>query len=310
VLERKSEGQVPKTELARRLGISRGALYYEHKQPPKDEQLRQQIEAVMRENPDYGHRRVADALGINKKRALRVMRLYNMKPARRARRVPAKPEDVGKPCGGFSDKLAKFSPIEPDIVWVSDFTFIRFHGMFIYLATVLDFFTRVVLGKSIKLNHSSELILDAFEDAEANCFRLPEYAHSDQGSEYNSDAFLSELAKRDILPSQSPKASPWRNGRQESFFGRFKVEFGDFERFDTLPELVEAIYAHIKRYNTTRIHTSLRMPPAVFRQRWFENRKTSTVVKLTPYVLPLRHTTPDLTHIHNTQERVASGSWL
>jgi len=282
VVSEQADERLSKTELAKRLGVSRGTLYYEQKLPKRDDELRQQIEEVLQEHPEYGHRRVADALGINRKRALRVMKLYGLKPTRRARSAPAKPNDTGKADSGFADILKRFSPIEPDIVWVSDFTFIRFQGRFIYLATILDHFTRVVLGKNIMLHHTSELIQEALSDALSNCNRTPEYFHSDQGSEYDSDAFLSELAHLGIQPSHCPKASPWRNGRQESFFGRFKVEFGDFERFETLSELIEAIYRHIHRYNTMRIHTAFRMPPALFRHKWYAQQKNLIGAKLTP----------------------------
>jgi transposase InsO family protein len=71
--------------------------------------------------------------------------------------------------------------------------------------------------------------------------------------------------------SASDKASPWQNGYQESFFGRFKDEFGDFSRFETIGELMEEIYSQINYYNTQRIHRSLKMPPAVYAQSLSEN---------------------------------------
>ncbi len=64
--------------------------------------------------------------------------------------------------------------------------------------------------------------------------------------------------------SVSDKASPWQNGYQESFFGRFKEEAGDFNRFETVGELIEEIYGQINYYNFDRIHTALKMPLAVY----------------------------------------------
>ena len=64
--------------------------------------------------------------------------------------------------------------------------------------------------------------------------------------------------------SVSDKASPWQNGYQESFFGRFKDEAGDLGRFETVGELIEAVYQQINYYNNDRIHTALKMPPAVY----------------------------------------------
>jgi putative transposase len=67
----------------------------------------------------------------------------------------------------------------------------------------------------------------------------------------------------------SDVASPWQNGHQESFFGRFKQEFGDVNRFASVGELFEAIHHHIHYYNHQRIHTALKMPPTVFANRVF-----------------------------------------
>jgi transposase InsO family protein len=75
--------------------------------------------------------------------------------------------------------------------------------------------------------------------------------------------------------SVSDKASPWQNGYKESFFGWFKDEIGDLDRFDTLGELVEEIYAYIFYYNNLRIHTRLKMPPVVFRKQFLDEDNVS-----------------------------------
>lgn len=237
-----------------------------------DEALRQAIEAVMIKNPGYGHRRVADALKINRKRARRVMKLYNLKPARRCRTPPPKPADGGKPAVNVPDITKVLSPIVPGFLWISDFTFISFKGIFVFLATILDRFTAEVLGAAVMTRHTAELPLAALRAALEKVGHAPVWFHSDQGSEYDSDLFRAELAKHGVEVSVSPKASPWRNGAQESFFGRFKVEFGDPDRFDTLPELIEAIHLQVAYYNNERIHTRFRMPPARFKTKWFDSR--------------------------------------
>jgi putative transposase len=72
------------------------------------------------------------------------------------------------------------------------------------------------------------------------------------------------LELQGIKISVSKKASPWENGYQESFFGRFKEEFGDFNRFETDGELIEEIYHRVHYYNNDRIHTAIKMPPVVY----------------------------------------------
>ncbi len=70
----------------------------------------------------------------------------------------------------------------------------------------------------------------------------------------------------------SPKSSSWRNGAQESFFGRFQVEFGDQDRFNSLGELLEVIYTHIHYFAYGRIKNKLKMTPAAFRRNWFSTQ--------------------------------------
>ena len=175
-----------KTELAKRLGVSRSSLYYEHKRPKIDEEIKRQIEAVMVENPAYGHKRIALELKLNKKRILRVMKKFGIKPYRR-RKKPRKKGDENKPEAKFKNLIKKFCPIVPGLVWVSDFTYIRFKERFIYLATLIDLFTREVVGWNVTRFHNQELVLGALEHALSNPKRgIPVYLHSDQGSEYIS----------------------------------------------------------------------------------------------------------------------------
>lgn len=261
-----------KAALARRLGVSRASLYYRKKIPEGDEELRKEIEGLFPDNPGYGYRRVALALGINHKRARRVMRKYGLKPLRRAK-TPKKPCDVGRAPTGRPDVLSLWWPIEPDIVWVSDFTFIRFHDRFIYLVTILDAFTGELLGFNISFTHDAQFILTAIERAYECAGKHPEWFHSDQGSEFNSELVSAWLTSRGVKLSNSPKSSPWRNGSQESFFGRFKVEFGDPERFDRLSDLLEELFRMLRYFSERRIKNRLKMSPRQFKEQWLKMRE-------------------------------------
>lgn len=276
-----------KSALAKELGLSRSSLYYHRKMPEKDEALRREIEAVMHDNPGYGSPRVAMALGINRKRAARVMRKFGLKPARRSK-TPRKRQDEGREALKYPNILSKLSPVAPDVVWVSDFTFISFRGEFIYLCTVLDVFTGEVLGFNISRNHDAGFVRLAIERAIKRAATLPDWIHSDQGSEYASELVCSWLESQGVKISMNPKGSPWCNGSQESFFGRFKVEFGDFNRFDTLADLLEALYEQIHYFSNIRIKTKLRMSPAQFRQQWeIRQEKLSTNIHSYPQVMSL-----------------------
>lgn len=276
-----------KSALARELGVSRSSLYYRPKLPEKDEALRREIESLMLKHPGYGSPRVAIALRINEKRAARVMRKFGLKPARRSK-TPSKPQDRKREALSYPNILSKLSPVAPDVVWASDFTFISFRGVFVYLCTVIDVFTGEVLGFNISRTHDAQLVRLAIERAIKLTGRNPQWLHSDQGSEYASDAVLGWLTSLGVSISMNPKGSPWCNGSQESFFGRFKTEFGDFERFDTYADLLEALYEQLRYFTHDRIKTKLKMSPAEFRRRWCErHQQLSTTINTFPQVFSL-----------------------
>lgn len=230
----------------------------------RDKELLPKIKEVMSKNPSYGHKRIAIALKLNKKRILRIMKKYNLKPYRRRPQRPRKSGDENKPCTSYPNLVKNFCPIVPNVVWVSDFTYISFQGRFIYLATIMDLFTRLLVGWNVLVNHSTELVKGAFEYAVQKTKKVPQILHSDQGSEYDSREYT-ELAKSyAIAISMSKKAAPWENGFQESFYSGFKLDLGDPNRFNNLGELVEAIYQTINYYNNLRVHTKLRSSPQEF----------------------------------------------
>jgi len=258
--------QITKKELAQRLGVSRSSLYYQHKRPAIDEEVKNQIEAVLSENPAYGHKRIALELKLNKKRILRVMKKYGIKPYKRRAKRLRKKRDEGKQTK-FENLVEGFCPIRPNIVWAGDFTYIRYGARFIYLATLIDIFTREIVGFSISRFHNKEMILGALEHALLK-HSPPQYMHSDQGSEYCSREHTSLMASLGVKISMSHKASPWENAFQESFYSHFKVELGQTNRFDSLGELIEEIHRIISYYNERRIHSKLKMPPREYRQRF------------------------------------------
>ena len=255
-----------KKELARQLGISRQSLYYQPKLPEKDLRLKYEIERVIEKHKRYGHKRIAWELKINKKRVLRVMRLFKLKPLRR-RRAPGKPKDLGQAPMTIPNLLAETIIDAPNKAWASDFTFLPYFNKFVYLATIEDIFTREIIGWEVSVKHNTDLVAQALIKALTN-HPAPLIAHSDQGSEYCSQIYLNLLESSAIKPSMSQKASPWQNGHQESFYSEFKLELGHPECYPTIGELIEAIARQIHYYNNERIHTALKCPPAIFAERY------------------------------------------
>lgn len=249
-----------KTILARELGISRGSLYYRKKQPDKDWLTKCAIELALREHPSYGHKRLAPHLGMNKKKILRIMKIYGIKPYRRRGRKWKHTKNIS---AVYPNLLLTEYPRYPHHIWASDFTYLGFKNKTIYVATVMDLFTKRIVGLSVLTNHSVQLTMNVLLSA-LNGNPRPVIFHSDNGKEYDARDFKTILQNLTIQISRSKKGCPWENGYQESFYDKFKVELGDPNRFGTLGELVSAIYETIHYYNYRRIHTTLKMPPAEF----------------------------------------------
>jgi putative transposase len=257
-----------KTALAKELGISRASLYYKPKLPEKDEKLKAEIEQVMNKHQAYGHRRVADELNINHKRTNRVMNKFNLKPKKR-RKTPSKPDDLGQRSINIPNLIKGLAISKPHQVWATDFTYLwcPFLNKYIYLATIIDVFTRQIVGWHLALNHKTDLIVKALLNALSKYSR-PLIHHSDMGSEYRSQQYQNLLKSLNILISMSKKASPWQNGYQESFYSNFKLELDDLNNFSNLGEILELIAKQIHYYNNYRIHSALKCSPAVFAKKY------------------------------------------
>ncbi len=261
-----NKAQVSKSAACSQVEVSRNSLYYKPKLPAKDLILKQQIEAVLLEHKSYGHRRIALALGINKKRALRVMKLFNIKPKKSRKKPRFKKNKFPK--NSAKNLILEMAINKPNQVWVSDFTYLSYQNKFMYLATILDAFTREVIAWNISGRHNKELITEALLNAINKREKSPQIFHSDQGSEYKSDDLAKILQSKNIKASMSKKSSPWQNGRQESFYQKLKIELEDFNSYKSQGELIEAIAMQIYYYNNKRIHLALKMPPVAFYNRF------------------------------------------
>lgn len=264
IVKATAEKPLTKTALAKQEGISLSSLYYKPKLPQKDWRLKNQIEQVLQANPSYGHKRIANHLHINKKRILRVMKLYGVKPYRRRGKRRRKPKENGQIYANLLQTMP--FPEQQNVIWVSDFTHIPFHGRFLYLATIKDIFDRRIVGWTLLTTHSVQLIISALIDAVEKHGRT-KILHSDQGSEYKSKLYGQFAKSFGIRLSMSRKGSPWENGYQESFYSHFKVDLADPDRFKTIAELAVEVYAQIHYYNTARIHSKLKMPPVQYVER-------------------------------------------
>ena len=280
------------------MGIARGSLYYQSSLDQSDTVLKDKIYQILVDNPWYGYRRITYALNnqesglvVNKKKILRIMNKYDIR-CRYRRKKPYKHQDMGNIPQPYDNKVRQYllqvkesestnTPIKlrPNHIWATDFTYLRFRGVWIYLATVIDIYTKEIVAHNIASNHSKELINQTYLDALQNQEIVPAIIHSDQGSEYTSYQSIDLLNHYNIHISMSKKASPWENGYQESFYSQFKLELGNINRFNSTLELTNEINKHINYHNTTRIHTTLKMSPYQFKQKWKQNNQENILKK-------------------------------
>ena len=163
------------------LGVSRSSLYYKPKKPVKDWSIKQKIEVILHEYPSYGHKRLALALHLNKKRIRRVMKLYGIKPYRRHRNpfkhLKPRKYDV------FPNLLLTTSLTHINQIWCTDFTYLFWKNRFIYVATVMDIWNREIVGVAVLCNHSSDLVIQAIISALMDHPKA-DIIHSDHGREF------------------------------------------------------------------------------------------------------------------------------
>lgn len=253
------------------MGVSRKNIYRQSIRPQKDKELIEKINKAHKLHPAYGQYKMALHLGINHKRAERVMKKFGIKAPRRKPKKHFCTVSVFN--HNYTNLIADISPEKfvPDLIWACDVSYLKYQGQFWYLATIEDLATRQVLASKVSKFHHTDLILTIIKQAIQVTGRTPVFFHSDQGKEFMAKLVTNHLESLGVKVSVSAKASPWQNGYKESFFGHFKDEFGDINRFDTVGELIEEIYSQIHYYNFDRIHRYLKMSPVSYTQLHFPN---------------------------------------
>ena len=268
------------------IGIPTSSFYYRPKGDPKlrasvDADLRDKIEAIQVEFTRYGYRRVKkhlarEGLIVNEKRIRRVMREYGLFPEiRRAFTVATTDSDHALP---VYPNLVKDREVNgPNEIWVGDITYIRIATCFVYLAVILDLFSRKVVGWAIARTLQKEICLEALKmaletrDPSPGCIH-----HSDQGVQYASEAYVDLLKSRSFRISMSRKGNPYDNAFAESFMKTLKYEEVLLSDYETYANVIERVPYFIEEvYNKKRLHSALGyLPPEEFEQRMLEKSKT------------------------------------
>jgi len=255
------------------LDCARSSYYYRAKQLDEAE-LRVAIEVVAAEWPTYGCRRVTAQLRrqgwvVNHKRVRRLMLEMGLqvKGKRKARRTTNSEHNYPR----YPNLVQDMEIVRPDQVWVSDITYIRLRDDFVYLAVIMDVFTRCIRGWHLGRSLDQSLTLMALQRALAH--HSPQIHHSDQGVQYAARAYIQMLYEVGAQISMAEAGEAWQNGYAERLIRTIKEEEVDLseyrdyhDAYRQIGRFLEDVYMH------KRIHSSLGyLTPVEFEQHWLKS---------------------------------------
>jgi putative transposase len=266
---------IPLHELCESTGVSRAGFYrWRHRPEAMDGNidLRDEIQRIALEWPCYGRRRITAELkrrgwGVNHKRVWRIMREDNLLCLRKRKFVLTTDPNHHLP---VAENLARGMVLTGiDQLWVADITYIRLAEEFIYLAVLLDAYSRRVIGWALDRTLRAELALAALRMALRGRRPGPGWMHhSDQGVQYACHDYVGQVREHGGLLSMSRRANPWDNAACESFMKTLKHEEVYRQEYRDLAEARASIGRFLEQiYNEKRLHSALNyQPPAEFEQ--------------------------------------------
>jgi len=242
------------------LGVGRSSYYYQPIESRDEADLKGAIKKTAAEWPTYGYRRITEQLRrgertVNHKRVQRLMRLLGLQAQikRRKRRTTNSKHDFPR----YPNLVMDLEIVRPEQVWVCDITYIRLHYAFVYLAVIMDVFTRGIRGWHLGRNLDHTLTLVALRRALAK-YPPPEIHHSDQGVQYAATAYTHVLQGAQVQISMADVGEAWQNGYAERLIRTIKEEEVDLSEYRDYHDAYQQIGRFLDDvYMHKRIHSSL-----------------------------------------------------
>jgi putative transposase len=217
---------------------------------------------------------VKRGIRVGKQRVQRLMQQHGIR-ARGKRRFRVATTDSRHDLPVAPNRLNRnFTPAGPNQAWAGDITYIASEEGWLFLAVVIDLFSRKVVGWSMRPDMHRSLVIDALEMGlfQRRPLKGQLIFHSDRGSQYASDDFRAVLDQHGVMASMSRKGNCWDNAVTETLFGSLKVERLHGERFETIRQAKDAVLAWLLWYNRQRMHSTLNyLSPVEFECHW-ENK--------------------------------------
>jgi transposase InsO family protein len=237
-----------------------------------DMELRDRIQRIVLAHRRYGYRRVTaqlrrEGLAVNRKKVLRLMRADNLLALQAKRYVLTTDSNHHIPV--YPNLLPHLKLDGLDQIWQSDITYIRLRERFVYLAVVLDAFSRRVIGWRLGPTLEAELAVGALRQALQTRRPAPGLVHhSDQGVQYAARAYVELLEQHGAVLSMSRRGNPYDNAKTESFMRTLKSEEVELRQYRDLADAEASIGEFLEDvYNQRRLHSALGyLPPAEFEQ--------------------------------------------
>jgi len=269
----------PVTQICEVLDYARSS-YYHRGQPADEEALQQAIEAEAAQWPTYGYRRITHQLRrqgwmVNHKRVERIMHERGLQ-AHRKRNQRKKTTDSAHAFPRYPNGVEHLEIVRPEQVWVSDIMYIRLLEEFVYLAVLMDVFTRGIRGWHLGRSLDQSLTLRALEPALVH--HTPEIHHSDQGVQYAATAYTARLQAAGVQISMAEVGAAWQNGYAERLMRTIKEEEVDLSDYTNYADAIRHVGRFLDEvYMQKRIHSSLGyLTPAEFESQWREQQARQT----------------------------------